>query len=50
MLSAMELQEMLRKKLPLNYSLMVPLMSPLSHDSDGRRKESWLKSVQRRYR
>lgn len=50
MLSIMELQEMLRKKFPLNYSLMVLLMSPLSHGSNGRRKESWLKSVQRRYR
>lgn len=36
----MELQEMLRKKLLLSYSLIVLLMNPLSHGSDGRRKES----------
>lgn len=40
MMSVMELQEMLRKKLPLSYSLIVLLMNLLSHGSDGRRKES----------
>lgn len=46
----MELQEVLRKRLPPTCSLIVPSVNPLSPGSDGRREESWLKSVQTRCR
>lgn len=46
----MELQEMLRKRIPSTCSLIVLSVNPLSLGSDGRREERELKSVQRRCR